>query len=65
VRNLASVFAWIIKWISPLFYWDLALRFVEVGHWGMYFIGVLLLLVLSAVILFISHLTMKARGVRS
>jgi hypothetical protein len=65
VRNLSSVFAWIIKWISPLYYWDLALRFVEVGNWGMYFLGVLLLLVLSAVVLLISHLTMKARGVRS
>jgi hypothetical protein len=63
--NLASVFAWIIKWISPLFYWDLALRFVEVGDWGMYFIGILLLLVLSTAVLLISHLTIKARGVRS
>ena len=65
VRNLASVFAWIIKWISPLFYWDLALRFVEVGNWGMYFIGVALLMLLSAVVLFISHLTIKTRGVRA
>jgi len=65
VRNLTSVFAWIIKWISPLFYWDLALRVVEVGNWGMYFTGIALLLVLSAVVLFISHLTIKARGVRS
>jgi len=65
VRNLASVFAWIIKWISPLFYWDLALRFVEVGNWGMYFIGAGLLLVLAAVVLFISHLTIKTRGLRS
>jgi len=65
VRNLASVFASIIKWISPLFYWDLSLRFVEVGNWGMYFIGILLLLVLSTAVLLISHLTMKARGVRS
>ena len=65
VRNLASVFAWIVKWISPLFYWDFALGFVEVGNWGMFFLGIVLLLVLSAVVLFISHLTIKARGVRS
>jgi len=65
VRNLASVLAWIIKWISPLFYWDLALRFVEMGNWGMYFIGVALLLLLSVVVLFISHLTIKTRGVRA
>jgi hypothetical protein len=65
VRNLASVFAWIIKWISPLFYWNLALRVVAVGNWGVYLLGIGLLLVLTAAILFISHLTIKARGVRS
>jgi len=65
VRNLASVFAWIVKWISPLFYWDLALRVIAVGNWGVYFLGIGLLLALTAVILFISHLTIKARGVRS
>jgi hypothetical protein len=64
VRNLTSVFAWIIKWISPLFYWDLALRVVEVGNWGMYFVGIALLLVLSAVVLLVSHFTIKARGLR-
>jgi hypothetical protein len=65
VRNLASVFAWIVKWISPLFYWDLALRVIAVGNWGMYFLGIGLLLVLTGAVLFISHLTIKARGVRS
>ncbi len=64
VRNLASVFAWIVKWISPLFYWNLALGYVEVGSWGLYFAGILLLLVLSGAVLLVSHLIMKARGVR-
>ena len=64
VRNLASVFAWAVKWISPLFYWDLALRFAEVGNWGMYLAGAVLLAVLAAALLAVSHLTMKARGVR-
>ena len=64
VRNLSSVFAWAIKWISPLFYWDLALRFAEVGNWGMYALGAFLLLVLAAAVLALSHLTMKVRGVR-
>ena len=64
VRNLASVFAWVIQWISPLFYWDLALRFAEVGNWGLYALGALLLLVLAAAVLALSHLTMKVRGVR-
>ena len=64
VRNLASVFAWVIKWISPLFYWDLALRFAEVDNWGMYLACALLLVVLAAAVLAASHLTMKVRGVR-
>ena len=64
VRNLASVFAWVIKWISPLFYWDLALRFAEAGNWGMYLVAALLLVVLAAAVLAASHLTMKVRGVR-
>ena len=64
VRNLASVFAWVIQWISPLFYWNLALRFAEVGNWGLYALGALLLLALAAAVLALSHLTMKVRGVR-
>ena len=64
VRNLASVFAWVIQWVSPLFYWNLALRFAEVGNWGLYALGALLLLVLAAAVLALSHLTMKVRGVR-
>ena len=63
-RNLSSVFAWAIQWISPLFYWNLALRSAEVGNWGMYAVGALLLLALAGVILVVSHLTMKLRGVR-
>jgi ABC-type multidrug transport system permease subunit len=65
VRNLSSMLAWIIKWISPLFYLDLALRYIQVGNWGMYLVGNLLLLVLAAVVLLITHVTINARGVRS
>lgn len=64
VRNLSSVLAWVIQWISPLFYWDLALRFAEVGNWVMYVAGALLLVALVAAVLAASHLTMKVRGVR-
>ena len=63
-RNLASVFTWIIRWISPLFYWNLALRFAEVGNWGMYLAVALLLALLAAAVLAVSHLTMRVRGVR-
>jgi hypothetical protein len=64
VRNLASVFAWVVKWISPLFYWDLGVGAAEVGAWGLYGLSLVLLAVLSAAILFLSHLILKVRGVR-
>ena len=64
VRSVSSTFAWVVRWISPLFYWDLASRSAEVGNWGMYVLGALLLLVLSAAVLFVSHVTMSVRGVR-
>ena len=64
VRSVSSVFAWVVRWISPLFYWDLASRSAEVGNWAMYAVGALLLVVLSAAVLFVSHVTMSVRGVR-
>ncbi len=65
VRNVATVIAWIIQWVSPLFYWDLALRSMEAGSTAMYLLGMVLLLVLTVIILGISHMVMKIRGVRS
>lgn len=64
VRNLASVFAWVVKWVSPLFYWDLGIGAAEVGAWGMYVLSLALLAVLSAAVLLASHFILKARGVR-
>jgi ABC-type multidrug transport system permease subunit len=64
VRNLAGVFAWILKWISPLFYWDQALRAMEVGGWPMFLVNLAALLALSGVVLTASHYILKARGVR-
>lgn len=64
VRNLASVFSWAVQWFSPLFYWQLALRAAEVGDWGRFLAGALLLTLLAAALLGVSHLVMKVRGVR-
>jgi ABC-type multidrug transport system permease subunit len=64
VRNLASVFAWVVKWFSPVYYWELGLGYVETGNWGLYLVSLALLIVLSVMVLFISHLIIKARGVR-
>lgn len=63
-RDLAGVAAWAIQWLSPLFYWTLALRAAEVGNWGTYAGAALLLTLLAAALLWAGHLTMKLRGVR-
>ena len=64
VRRLAGVLGWLLRWISPLHYWRLALSFAEVGNWLMYSVAILLVTLLSAAVLVVSHLTMRARGVR-
>ncbi len=64
VRTLSGVFAWVLQWLSPFFYWDLGLRAVEVGGWGSFAGSIGLLLALSAVVLAASHFTLKAKGVR-
>lgn len=64
VTNLSNVLAWIVKWVSPLFYWHLALSSIGYGNGGVFVVNLFLLLLLSIVILVISHLVLKARGVR-
>jgi hypothetical protein len=64
VRSLAGVLAWCFQWVSPMFYWNLVLGHAEVGAWGRYLLGNLLLLLLAAAVLWCSHVIIKARGVR-
>jgi hypothetical protein len=64
VRNLSTVFAWVVRWISPLFYWNLAMQSVEVQGWLLYAVSLIVLLVLGALVLAVSHFILKARGVR-
>ncbi|MBA7624474.1 hypothetical protein ES703_31883 [subsurface metagenome] len=64
VQSLSNVLAWIIKWLSPFYYWDLGLRAVGAGNTLFFLLSLLILLLLSGLILFISHLSIKARGVR-
>ncbi len=64
VRNLSTVLAWIIKWISPVFYLDLGMSSIGYGNVPMYLLSMLLLLVLTGGLLLISHLILKVRGVR-
>jgi hypothetical protein len=65
VRNLSFVLSWIIKWFSPFFYWDLGLRAMEAGSWGIFVLSLVLSCALTALVLFFSHLILKNKGVRA
>ena len=53
-----------MRWVSPLYYWDQALRAAEVAGWPLYALYLALLLVVGAAVLAASHFILRARGVR-
>ena len=65
VRNLSTVVASAVQWISPFFYGNLSLQANAAGDSLGFFGGLALLVVLSAVILTASHFIIRARGVRA
>jgi hypothetical protein len=64
VAGLSTVLAWIVRWVSPLYYWDQALRAAETAGWPLYALYLALLLVVGAAVLAASHFILRARGVR-
>jgi hypothetical protein len=65
VRSLSAVLAMVLRWVSPVHYWDQALRGAGSASGGWYVLNLLLLAALSGVVLTSSHFILKARGVRS
>jgi hypothetical protein len=65
VQNLFRTLSLIIQWISPFYYWGLALRAVETGSAGMYLLSTVLLIALSGILLWASHYIVRSKGVRS
>jgi hypothetical protein len=65
VRSLAGVFSWIVQWVSPFFYWDLALSAIGTGNPGLFVLSLALLSVLTAAILALSHIVLRIKGVRA
>jgi hypothetical protein len=55
----------IVQWISPFFYASLSIRAAQGGSAGAVLGGMALTLVLSAVLLGVSHLAIRRRGVRA
>jgi hypothetical protein len=64
VRSLSTVFSWLFKWFSPFFYWVLGLKALSAGRPGLFILSLLLLLILTGVILCISHIIFRTKGVR-
>jgi len=64
VKSLSSVIASLVKWISPLFYWNTGLSSMDYGYVGGYLLNMVYLVVLAAVLLAVSHFIVKSRGVR-
>jgi hypothetical protein len=65
VASLSTTLAWIVQWLSPLYYGEQALRAAEVAAWPWYALNLLLLLVVATAALAASHFILKARGVRA
>ncbi len=65
VRSLAGVFSWIVQWVSPFFYWDLALGAIGIGKAGLFVLSLALLCVLTVGILALSHIVLRIKGVRA
>jgi hypothetical protein len=65
VRTLATTLAWIVKWFSPAFYWSLGFRAMETSNLAAFLLTDLILCILTAAILAVSHLVIKTRGVKA
>ena len=64
VQTLSGVLLWVVKWLSPFFYWDLGMRAFEEAKAGASVLNFGLLAVLTVVMLFLSHITLRIKGVR-
>ena len=65
VKNLSSVFAGLIQWISPLYYWAQGLTAADHGNTTGLLLSLFLNIALSAIVLLVSHFTIKARGIQA
>ena len=64
VRNFSTILSWIVKWASPLFYRSWGTSHLERGNEGVFALSLILLLLLSAILLYFAHSVLRSRGVR-
>ena len=64
VKNLSSVLAGLIQWVSPLYYWNWGSAAMEHGDVPGLLASLFFLVALTLAVLVVSHFSMKARGIR-
>ena len=64
VRGLSTMVAALFKWISPFHYWSQGLSVIEYNNFGGYFLNILFLTLLTVILLVVSHLILRSKGVR-
>jgi hypothetical protein len=65
VRTVSSFTAAVVQWFSPFFYFSFSLRSFSGGNTAGFLGGIALLLVLSAMLLALSHVAIGMKGVRA
>jgi hypothetical protein len=61
IRDLSSTVSMIIKWISPFFFWQWAMKAVDASSAGQFVLALCGMLLVSLVLVFASHLSQRYR----
>ena len=64
VRSLSTVLASVVKWVSPVYHWSQGLSSISAGNVGGLLGSIGMSILLAVVLLFVSHVIMRARGIR-
>ncbi len=65
VKDLAGTLAWIAQWFSPLFFWNAGLDSADGGNYLLCFGSLACTIALGVALLFLSHVILRAKGVRA
>ncbi len=64
IRSLTATLSGALRWLSPLFYWDLAVTSAGAGRTALASVALVALPILSSAYLFASHLLVRSVGSR-
>jgi ABC-type transport system involved in multi-copper enzyme maturation permease subunit len=63
VRYYSIAISKVVQWVSPFYYWYKGMEAVEYGNILEYLLNLLVLLLISFLLLFVSHFILKKKGV--